>query len=176
MTPMTAPHPQSVTCALDREPAEVGRAREWARNALPRWGLDEHAGLVELIVSELVTNAIRHGHGEIGISLTCTHADLWIEVSDEGPGRPQLRHPSPSDTAGRGLALIETLTTLNGGGWGCIDRAPSPGKTVYAAVPVPAGGPRGSHAVRWSRSSRAARTPDLAPNACSAAAPSRPAG
>ena len=128
---------QSVTCPVGREPAEVGRAREWAREALPRWRLCEHADLVELIVSELVTNAIQHGHGKIGISLSYTHGDLWIEVTDQGPERPRLRHPSPDDTSGRGLALIEALTTLKGGALGCIDPTSGPGKTVYAAVPLP---------------------------------------
>jgi anti-sigma regulatory factor (Ser/Thr protein kinase) len=128
---------QSVTCPLDREPAEVGRVREWARGALPGWGLSEQADLVELIVSELVTNALQHGHGKIGISLSYTHGDLWIEVTDQGPGRPRLRHPSLDDTSGRGLALIEALTTLNGGALGFIEHTSGPGKTVYAVVPLP---------------------------------------
>jgi len=128
---------RSVTCPLDRRPAEVGRAREWAREALPGWGLSEQADLVELIVSELVTNAVQHGHGKIGVSLSYTDGDLWIEVTDQGPGRPRVRHPSPDDTSGRGLALIEALTTLNGGALGFIDHASGPGKIVYAAVPLP---------------------------------------
>jgi anti-sigma regulatory factor (Ser/Thr protein kinase) len=137
VTAMTAPRRQSVTCRLNREPTEVGRAREWARNALPGWGLDQHTDLVVLIVSELVTNAIRHGCGGIGISLAYTHGNLWIEVTDQGSGRPRLRHASPEDTTGRGLAVIQALTTLNGGELGCIDSTGGPGKTVYAVVPLP---------------------------------------
>jgi anti-sigma regulatory factor (Ser/Thr protein kinase) len=134
---MTAHHPLSVRCRLDPEPVQAGRAREWARKALPGWGLDEHADLVEMIVSELVTNAIRHGHGPIGIRLSYTDGDLWIEVTDHGAGWPRLRYPSIDDTSGRGLALIDALTELSDGTWGVIRHTRGPGKTVYAAMHLP---------------------------------------
>ena len=49
----------SAVSRLGRDPVEVGRAREMVRKALPGWGIAEHTGLAELIVSELVTNAVQ---------------------------------------------------------------------------------------------------------------------
>lgn len=139
MTPMTAPHPQSVTCALDREPAEVGRAREWARNALPRWGLDEHAGLVELIVSELVTNAIRHGDGPVRVCVSYACGDLRVEVHDDGPGRPVRRRAAAGDESGRGLVLLDGLIGPHGGSRGVASDGAGHGKTVYVVIRLAAG-------------------------------------
>ena len=60
-----------------------------ARKTLPGWGLGEHADLTELIVSELVTNAMVHGDGQIEVRLSCAaRGDLWVEVRDDGAGRP----------------------------------------------------------------------------------------
>ena len=79
----------SVTYRLRRHPSEISRARELARKALTDWGLADHTDLAELIVSELATNALRHGAGPITVRLAYTQdGDLWLEVHDHGPGRP----------------------------------------------------------------------------------------
>ncbi len=59
----------SVTYRLRRHPSEISRARELARKALTDWGLADHTDLAELIVSELTTNALRHGAGPITVRL-----------------------------------------------------------------------------------------------------------
>ena len=87
----------SVTYRLRRHPSEISRARELARKALTDWGLADHTDLAELIVSELTTNALRHGAGPITVRLSYTHeGDLWLEVHDHGRGRRSSRRPRPT--------------------------------------------------------------------------------
>jgi anti-sigma regulatory factor (Ser/Thr protein kinase) len=124
----------SAPCRLGRDPAEVGRARELARKALSGWGLVEHAGLAELIVSELATNALRHGEGPIEVGLSYDSGDLRAEVHDEGAGRPVRQQATANDEQGRGLELLDGLSELYGGTRGVVDDSDGPGKTVYVAV------------------------------------------
>ena len=106
----------TVTYRLRRHPSEISRARELARKALTDWGLADHTDLAELIVSELATNALRHGAGPITVRLTCTQArDLWLEVHDHGHGRPVLQKAMADDEQGRGLALLDALMDLHSG-------------------------------------------------------------
>ncbi len=136
--PLTATPGLSASCRIDPEPLRVRHVREWARKTLPGWGLTEHADLVELIVSELVTNAILHGSGPVEICLTCASGDLQIDVRDHGTSMPALHHPTADDMTGRGLALVDALTTACGGTWGVTASGSGrPGKNVYAIVPLP---------------------------------------
>src|SRR5260370_30374862 len=73
---------------LGPELHNIGRARDQARKALGDWGLDEHADLAELVVNELVTNAMCHGPGPVGVRLSCAADPLRAEVHDPGAGRP----------------------------------------------------------------------------------------
>ena len=101
----------SVTYRLRRHPSEISRARELARKALTDWGLADHTDLAELIVSELATNALRHGAGPITVRLSyMSNGYFWLEVHDHSQARPMLRSASADDEQGRGLALIEALT------------------------------------------------------------------
>jgi anti-sigma regulatory factor (Ser/Thr protein kinase) len=126
----------SVTYRLRRHPSEISRARELARKALTDWGLADHTDLAELIVSELTTNALRHGAGPITVRLSYTRArDLWLEVHDHGRGRPVLQKTTADDEQGRGLALLDALVDLNGGINGTTGDPHTPGKSIYIAVP-----------------------------------------
>src|SRR5712691_1113935 len=95
--PLTATREHSVSWRLSREPVQVRHAREQARKALFGWGLGEHAELAELIVSELVTNAIRHGDGPIQVRISYDGGDLRVEVHDDGAGG---RQPPTTNPAG----------------------------------------------------------------------------
>jgi anti-sigma regulatory factor (Ser/Thr protein kinase) len=128
----------SAACRLYRDPVEVGRAREVARLALPRWGFAQHTGLAELIVSELVTNAVRHGEGPIELRVSYACGDLWTEVHDHGAGRPVCQHATTDDEQGRGLELLDGLIDLHSGARGVVDDSDSLGKTVYVAVSLTA--------------------------------------
>lgn len=125
----------SVTYRLRRHPSEISRAREQARKALTDWGLADHTDLAELIVSELTTNALRHGVGPITVRLSYTQVgDLWLEVHDRGRGRPVPQKATTDDEEGRGLALLDALMDLHGGIRGIADDPSSPGKSIYVAL------------------------------------------
>ncbi|WP_338776175.1 SpoIIE family protein phosphatase [Streptomyces sp. DG1A-41] len=110
---------------LDPDPALVADARRTATRQLARWGLDELAFTTELVVSELVTNAIRHATGPIRLRLIRERA-LLCEVFDSGATAPHLRHPRTTDEGGRGLLLVSQLTQR----WGT--RFVPDGKVIWA--------------------------------------------
>jgi anti-sigma regulatory factor (Ser/Thr protein kinase) len=125
----------SVTYRLSRHPSEISRARERARKALTDWGLATHTDLAELIVSELTTNALRHGAEPITVRLAYTQeGDLWLEVHDHGPGRPIAQETTAEDEQGRGLALVDALMDLHSGIRGMADGPSIPGKSIYVAL------------------------------------------
>ncbi|MFE7112029.1 SpoIIE family protein phosphatase [Streptomyces sp. NPDC057575] len=91
--------------AVDRDPAEVARIRTEVTGRLTAWGLTELSFATELILSELVTNAIRYGTGPITIRLL--HArSLICEVADGSSTAPHLRRAATTDEGGRGLYLV----------------------------------------------------------------------
>jgi len=134
---LTATGEVSVACRLGREPAHAGQAREQARQALCGWGLDQHTDLAELIVSELVTNALCHGAGLIEMRLSYADGELRVEIHDSGVGRPVRQHVAADDECGRGLELVDGLIDLHGGERGVIDDDAGPGKTVYVELSIP---------------------------------------
>ncbi len=91
-----------------REPAAVAESREKAGHQLEDWGLEAHAFTTEMIVSELVTNVIRHASGNPTVRLIRDRS-LTIEVSDEAATSPHLRHARAQDENGRGLLIIAAL-------------------------------------------------------------------
>jgi serine phosphatase RsbU (regulator of sigma subunit) len=125
---------------LSPEPHEVGRARRLIREQLADWGLAELSWNVELMVSELVTNAVRHAH-EGHVELRLVRSDtLLCEVSDDDHALPTLLSASPGDEFGRGLRVVSSLATE----WGSSRTAA--GKAVWfeQALPrAPRGGRRG---------------------------------
>ncbi|MER5741153.1 MULTISPECIES: SpoIIE family protein phosphatase [unclassified Streptomyces] len=119
---------------LPREPRSVGRARELARTQLTAWGLDALVDTVELLVSELVTNALRYGEGEIRLRLLRDRT-LVCEVWDAGLVQPRRRRAKDTDEGGRGLQLVGLLSAS----WG--SRRTPRGKTVWFELALPDGGP-----------------------------------
>ncbi|MDX2553593.1 SpoIIE family protein phosphatase [Streptomyces stelliscabiei] len=110
---------------LPADPALVAEARKTTTRQLGAWGLDELAFTTELVVSELVTNAIRHAAGPIRLRLVLERT-LICEVFDGGATAPHLRHPRTSDEGGRGLFLISQFTQR----WGT--RFLPEGKVIWA--------------------------------------------
>ncbi|MFD0691788.1 SpoIIE family protein phosphatase [Actinomadura fibrosa] len=93
---------------LDPEPSMVPEARAEVAARLADWGLDGVTDTVELLVSELVTNALVHGAGLIGLRLI--RGDTLLgEVYDDGQELPHLRHAEATDESGRGLQLVSHL-------------------------------------------------------------------
>lgn len=94
---------------LAREPREVARARRLVRGQLLGWGLADAVDTAELLVSEVVTNAVRHGDGQrIGLRLVRTDA-LLCEVTDDEPALPALLGAGIHDESGRGLRVVSRL-------------------------------------------------------------------
>ncbi|MGW2619141.1 SpoIIE family protein phosphatase [Streptomyces sp. NPDC001500] len=98
---------------LPAEPAAVAEARKTASRRLAEWGLAELSFTTELVVSELVTNAIRYASGPIRLRLIRGRT-LICEVFDGGATAPHLRHPRATDEGGRGLLLVSQVS----GRWG----------------------------------------------------------
>lgn len=107
------------------EAPSVGEARRSARRQLTQWGLEDHTPLVDLVVSELATNVIRHATGPIGLRLIFDRS-LTVEVHDDADTTPHLRHAGPQDEGGRGLFLVASLAQH----WGT--RHEGTGKTIWA--------------------------------------------
>ncbi|MEU4468055.1 SpoIIE family protein phosphatase [Streptomyces sp. NPDC024017] len=120
------------TWQLPPEPAAVARARKMAGEQLSEWGLTEAEFATELIVSELVTNALRYGGAPIELRLI-RDASLICEVSDGSSTAPHLRRARVFDEGGRGLLLVAQLAER----WG--SRQTATGKTIWAEQPLPAG-------------------------------------
>jgi anti-sigma regulatory factor (Ser/Thr protein kinase) len=94
---------------LDADPREVGRARRLVRDRLLSWCLPQAVESAELLVSEVVTNAVRHaGSDRIGLRVVRTDA-LLFEVTDDEPALPAMLDPGPLDESGRGLRVVSRL-------------------------------------------------------------------
>ncbi|MEU9348749.1 SpoIIE family protein phosphatase [Streptomyces sp. NPDC048278] len=120
------------TWDVPSDPAEVAHFRQAAVERLTDWGLDEAAFVTELVVSELVTNAIRYGEPPVQLRLIRDRA-LICEVSDGSSTSPHLRRAHAYDEGGRGLLLVAQLTQR----WG--SRQTGSGKTIWAEQPLPEG-------------------------------------
>ncbi|MFI1510311.1 SpoIIE family protein phosphatase [Streptomyces sp. NPDC020597] len=119
---------------IEPDTEQVPRARKFAVDQVDAWGLDEAAFVTELVVSELVTNAIRYGEPPIRLRLI-RDTSLICEVSDASNTAPHLRRARAFDEGGRGLLLVAQLTQ----GWGT--RHSSNGKTIWCAQTLPEGKP-----------------------------------
>ncbi|MYW03118.1 SpoIIE family protein phosphatase [Streptomyces sp. SID3343] len=115
---------------LPAEPAVVSRARELTRKTLTEWNLEALVDITELLVSELVTNALRYGAGPIRLRLLRGRA-LLCEVADAGTTLPRMRESEDTDEGGRGLQLVNQLAER----WG--SRKSGHGKTVWFELPLP---------------------------------------
>lgn len=102
--------------------AWVPKLRHIARARLSLWGIDELIDPAELLISELVTNAVTHGRGNsVHLLFSCTPgppASVRIEVDDGAASSPCPKSAGPYDEGGRGLRIVEMITEEYGGRWG----------------------------------------------------------
>ena len=115
---------------LPSHPASVARCRELACAWLLSRGLDDLIDTCELLVSELATNALRHGSGDIRLRLL-RDTTLVCEVWDNGYAQPRQRRARDTDEGGRGLQLVSLLADR----WG--SRRTPTGKTVWFEMALP---------------------------------------
>jgi serine phosphatase RsbU (regulator of sigma subunit)/anti-sigma regulatory factor (Ser/Thr protein kinase) len=120
---------------LEPRAQTVGRARRLVRQALRRWDLEALEDSVELLVSEVVTNAVRYAERPITLRLLRTDV-LRCEVGDDVPTLPRMRHPQPQDEGGRGLYLVNRMAQR----WGATRL--SSGKVVWFEMAIPGGSRR----------------------------------
>ncbi len=108
----------------------VRLARQTTRDSLATWRLAPLEETAVLLVSELVTNAVRHARGgnAITLELEGSQSRLRIEVTDTDPRWPQPRTPAGFDESGFGFVLVDALA----GKWGVRETAT--GKAVWAEV------------------------------------------
>jgi serine phosphatase RsbU (regulator of sigma subunit)/anti-sigma regulatory factor (Ser/Thr protein kinase) len=117
--------------SLPPELTSAAKARHLIREPLARWGLDELMPTTELLVSELVTNAIRYATGEVTIRLVLD-GSLVCEVLDNSSALPRLRHAGRDEECGRGLEVVSQLAQR----WGA--RRTREGKIVWCEHAIPA--------------------------------------
>lgn len=112
-----------------------GCARAWTRQILWEWGLSSLADTADIVVSELVTNAVMAsraiGRPVVRLILSFDRGELAVLVRDDHPGAPQTRHPGADDESGRGLLLAEALSDRLG--WYPLEDG-GPGKVVWAVI------------------------------------------
>ncbi|PWI12968.1 hypothetical protein DI272_01565 [Streptomyces sp. Act143] len=126
------PAHRSTSTALPPEPESASRARRFTARTLANWSSPATVTeTAELIVTELVTNAIRHTKGDFLLALHLDGIELTIEVGDHKRAEPRPRTTGLLDENGRGLLLISALTER----WGTTPH--SGGKSVWCTLPWP---------------------------------------
>ncbi|MEU9954396.1 SpoIIE family protein phosphatase [Streptomyces sp. NPDC050982] len=115
---------------LDPHPLTAGQARRLTRRALRRWDLESLLDSTELMVSEVVTNAVRFASRPIALRLLRTDV-LRCEVTDDSSQVPRMRQAQPGDEGGRGLFLVDQLAQR----WGATRL--STGKVVWFEQQIP---------------------------------------
>lgn len=123
------PPGSTVSWQFPADAESVGKAREMTARQLEDWGLADLVLTSELVVSELVTNAIRHAGGPVGLRLI--REDVLIcEVSDPSSTQPRLIRAGVTDEGGRGLFIVAQCTSR----WG--SRYSAQGKTIWTEQPI----------------------------------------
>jgi anti-sigma regulatory factor (Ser/Thr protein kinase) len=120
--------------SLPPHPASVGRARRFVRERLDAFGVTDPGGDAELVVSELVTNAVMHAGTIITVRVTQEGNRARIEVVDGSNDLPGLRVVNSGSSSGRGLTLVEHFAQE----WGA--ERTSEGKVVWFVVGPDANG------------------------------------
>jgi anti-sigma regulatory factor (Ser/Thr protein kinase)/anti-anti-sigma regulatory factor len=114
---------------LSSTPAAAALARETVAEACKAWSMPHLRDDAEIVVTELVANAVRHASGDLRLTVTRGQRFLHLSVRDGSPVAPVLRRPDPGSVmGGRGLVLVEALAS----GWGSTPTAG--GKVVWATL------------------------------------------
>jgi anti-sigma regulatory factor (Ser/Thr protein kinase) len=121
---------------LTADPGGVRVARRFVRTIVDGLLDDEQVATVELLTSELVTNAVLHGKGEPVLAVEVDEDRVRVAVHDDLPEVPVVRNPGPLAASGRGMQLIDTLAAR----WGV--EPDEKGKDVWFELEL-AGAPQG---------------------------------
>ena len=107
-------------------PGSIGQARKFVMNQVAG-APDRVAEDISVMVSELVTNCVRHTVTDFSVSVDTSGREIRVEVTDHGGGVPVVRSPDPSEPSGRGLRIVRELSDA----FGITELSGSPGKTVW---------------------------------------------
>jgi hypothetical protein len=129
------PEDRHATWTLAPKLTSVREARSVLAEPMKRWGLEDLIPTTELLVSELVTNAVKYSRGDVTLRLVNERA-LVCEVLDSSAALPRLRQANGDDENGRGLQVVRQLSKR----WGA--RRTTTGKVVWCEQPLP-GSPSG---------------------------------
>ncbi len=124
------PPEKYATWTLQPKLTSVRQARTGIIEPMERWGLEDLIPTTELLVSELVTNAMRYSRGDVTLRLVNERA-LVCEVLDNNGALPRLRQANGEDESGRGLQVVRQLAKR----WGA--RRTATGKVVWCEQPLP---------------------------------------
>jgi anti-sigma regulatory factor (Ser/Thr protein kinase) len=112
-------------------PESVRAARRFAVESLASYP-DRLVAIVELLVSELATNAIRHARAGFTLRIDVDAARVQVEVTDSGGGTPVMQSPGTQGLSGRGLRIVELFSTA----WGTRQERDGASKTVWFTLPI----------------------------------------
>lgn len=116
------------TRTFPHEAQSVPAARRFATSVL-RGASTEILEAVELMVSELATNCIRHTNSGFDLTIIRSGPEIRVEATDHAGGTPTMRSPKPTEPSGRGLKIIDMLSA----GWG-VESESGTGKTVWFTI------------------------------------------
>ncbi|MGW0588569.1 ATP-binding protein [Streptosporangium sp. NPDC002607] len=119
-------------CLLSAAPSSVRDARSMVRRELSLWGVDDLIDDCVLVVSELVTNAVKHGGAACALRIRGDGGLVHGELFDPGAGAPRVCARDMEATGGRGLQIVDALAD----DWG-VTHSPSGGKTVWFILSLP---------------------------------------
>ena len=115
--------------SIEHSPHGPAQARRAVAECAARLGLAPEQGEdLALVVSEMVTNAVRHGSPPVQLELVADGDTVLVAVADSGAGRPKPRLADPDAEGGRGMTLVDELCAEHG------VRPQPPGKAVWAAL------------------------------------------
>jgi anti-sigma regulatory factor (Ser/Thr protein kinase) len=120
---------------LPAEPASAGRARGLVADACRAWALPQLLDAGQLVVSELVTNALQHARTELLVTVARRGGGLYLAVRDRSPAWPPLVASTSAgaeriDEHGRGLWIVQQVASA----WGAVPTHDGAGKVVWASV------------------------------------------
>lgn len=125
------------TRSFEHAPESVAAARRFAADLLAGVVGRDALEAITLMVSELATNCIRYTDSGFDLTIIRDSERIRVEATDQGVGAPRMQSPKPTDPSGRGLQIVEMLST----DWGC-DHGPDIAKTVWFTIDARAGSAR----------------------------------
>lgn len=117
---------------FEQDLAASRAARRFMALTLEEWQCEDLLDTVNLLATELVTNAVVHAESEAEVAVVLTPTALRVEVADRGAGMPAPRDAEQWATSGRGMALVETMASA----WG-VEPRPDGGKVIWFELARP---------------------------------------